>query len=83
MSTAIRGRLQILALCMRWFGSALGLARRCADVAVDNLTRWDFTEKAGFTSHPRSTFAASAATLEHPRSLGIIRKLTRLLPATR
>jgi hypothetical protein len=68
---------------MRWFGSALGPARRCADVAVDNLTRWDFTKKAGFTSHPRSTFAASAATLEHPHSLGIIRKLTRLLPVIR
>jgi hypothetical protein len=55
-------------------------ARRYADVAVDNLTRWDFTEKAAFTSHPRFTFAASAATLEHPHSLGIIRRLTRLLP---
>ena len=30
-------------------------ARGYADVGVDNLTRWDFTEKAGITSHPRST----------------------------
>ena len=47
---------------------------------VDNLTQWDLTEKAAFTSHPRYTFAASAATLEHQHSLGIIRKLIRPLP---
>jgi hypothetical protein len=42
-------------------------------MAIDNLSLWHSTEKAAFSSRPGSTFAVSAAILEHPRSLGIIR----------
>ena len=50
-------------------------ARLCA-VMIDNRSSVDLTGKAVSNSCPGTTFAASTASLEHPHSLGIIRRLT-------
>jgi hypothetical protein len=60
-------------------GVCIARARRkhaASECPVDKLSWWDLTEKAAFSSHPRSSFAASAAILGHPHPLGIIHKLT-------
>ena len=54
---------------------AEALARGPDDVLIDNRSSVDLTGEAAFNSHPGTTFAASTASLEHPHSLGIIRRL--------
>jgi hypothetical protein len=54
---------------------AEALARGPDDVLIDNRSSMDLPGEAVFNSHPGTTFAASTETLEHPHSLGIIRRL--------
>jgi hypothetical protein len=52
-----------------------------ADAAVDNLSPADLTDKAVTCSHPGTTFAVSAASLEHPHSPGNHHLMARLFDA--
>ena len=52
-------------LCLR----ARGPSARLVNVEVHNLSWWDLPWKAAFSSHPRPSFAASAAILEPPYPL--------------